>query len=95
MEVECTGMPARVVVEAVHEARREDDERAGWKGVRGVAYVERELAFEDEERVGVLAMDVRRRAALAASVVELGDRELVGLDGDRVRALVDIDQLPS
>ena len=48
--------------------------------MRAVAQVERELAFEDEERVRVLAMDVRRRAALAGSVVELGDRELVGLD---------------
>ena len=42
--------------------------------------MERELPLEDEERVGVLAMDVPRRSALARPVVELGDRDLVGVD---------------
>ena len=60
---------ARVVVEAVHDAGREDDERAGRQRVRAVAQVERELAVEDEERVRVLPMDVPRRAALARPVV--------------------------
>ena len=71
-------MRVRVVVEAVHDAGREDEERAGRKGVRVVAEVERELALEDEERVRVLAMDVQWRTALARPVVELGDRDLLG-----------------
>ena len=48
---------------------RHDEERPGGKRVRAVAEVERELAVDDEERVRVLAVDVRRRSALAGAVV--------------------------
>ena len=69
-----------VVVEAVDDVGREDDERPGRKRERPVAQVERELALDDEEGVRVLAVDVQLRSALAGAVVELGDGELVGLD---------------
>ena len=50
------------------------------RGVRVVAQVERELAFEDEEGVRVLSMDVQWRTTLARPVVELGDRDLRVVD---------------
>jgi hypothetical protein len=71
---------SRVVVEAVYDARREDDECARRKRVRPVAEVERELAVDDEEGVRVLAVHVPLRSTLARAVVELGDGDLVGLD---------------
>ena len=71
---------AAVVVEAVDDAGRDDEERSRRQWPRAVAEVERELALDDEEPVRVLAVDVRLRSALAGAVVELGDRELVRLD---------------
>ena len=83
-------MRARVVVEAVHDARREDDERARSERARAVAEVERELALDDEERIRMLAMDMSLRSSLARPVVELGDRELLGLDENRGSTLLPV-----
>jgi len=83
VEVEGARMCARVVVEAVHDTGWEHNERSSGKRARAVPQVECELAVEDEERVRVLAMDVRRRAAFARAVVELRDRDLVGFDEHR------------
>jgi len=80
VEVEGTCMRARVVVEAMRDAGREEDECACRKRVRPVAEVERELAVDDEEGIRVLAVHVSLRSMLARAVVELGDGDLVGLD---------------
>ncbi len=47
-----------------------------------------ELALEHEERVGVLAMHVRGRVALARRVAGLGDVDEVVSARDRERALL-------
>jgi hypothetical protein len=67
----------------VHDAWWKHDERACAERARAVTQVERELALDDEERVRVLAMDVSLRSSLARPVIELGDRELLGLDENR------------
>ena len=80
VEVEAARGVAAVVVEAVDDVRRHDEQRPGGKRVRPVAEVERELPLHDEERVRVRAVDVPLRSALTCAVVELGDGDLVGLD---------------
>ncbi len=80
-------LSALVVVEAVDDARRDEDEGAGRPDERAVPRRERELALDDEERVGVLAMDVQLCSTLAGAVGELGHRDLVGVDEQRCTLL--------
>jgi hypothetical protein len=42
-----------------------------------------ELALENEERVGVVVVDVRARTELARSVLEVGQRQLLGVREQR------------
>ena len=83
--VEVVEEPAvrRVVVEAVHDVRREDDERPRRPAERSGAERERELSLQDEERVGVVVVDVRLRSPLARPVEELRHRELVRIHEQR------------
>jgi hypothetical protein len=87
VEVEAARGRLAVVVETVDDVGREDDERSSRMRSRAVAEVKRELAFEDEERIGVVVVDMRVRAAFAGPVRELGDRDLVGVHEQRRTAL--------
>ena len=64
-----------VVVEAVDDAGRDDDQRAGGRiqGRSLRAESNRELPLEHVERVAVLPVDVRLRAALPGRMARPGD----------------------
>ncbi len=83
---EARGGVARVV-ERVGDVRRDEHERPGWSLERPALERELELALDDEERVGVVVVDVRRGSALTRAVVELGHRQVLRVREQRHAAV--------
>jgi hypothetical protein len=79
MEVEAARVRRAVVVEAVDDAGRDQEERSRRDGGRSVAKSECELSLDDDEPVGVMVMDVGLRSTFAGAVEELRHRELVSV----------------
>ena len=71
------------VAERMDDAARDEHERPGRRPERPALERDLELALENEERVGVVVVDVRARAALARPVLEVGQRQLLGVREQR------------
>ena len=83
------------VVERVDDIGRDEHERPSRRPERTAPERDLQLALDDEERVGVVVVDVRACAALARPVVELGQRQVLGVREQRHAAAGAVgDRLP-
>ena len=71
------------VAERMDDAARDEHERPRRHPERPALERDLELALENEERVGVVVVDVRARTELARPVLELAQRQLFGVREQR------------